>query len=122
MLTEIIRGDTYTFGFVLVNPDNSIYDATGCKLFFTIKADNDDNDVDALAALTSNIGDHALDDAVNGVAYITLDSATCASLPIDTVYYDFQLVKDDVNPPFVKTLVRGSVSVVLDTTVRVVVS
>ena len=77
-------------------------DITGWKFWFTIKEDLESKKI--IAQVITTAGDDPNDDVLNGLVYITLDSATSETIPPDKYYYDVQVSKGGV-PPIIKTII-----------------
>lgn len=97
-----IRSDQYTF-------------KTGDRLYFTIKAqpDNDQTDSDALTAADWTVGTDA---EYDNEGYLALAlSETDTDIDFGTYFYDIKLVNDEVKT----TLVAGPVEILPVATLRV---
>jgi len=76
-------------------------DITGWKFWFTMKTELDASTI--IAQVSTTAGDDALDDVLNGLVYITLDSSTSYDITPGKYYYDVQVSKGG-NPPVIKTI------------------
>lgn len=100
------QGDTVPIR-VAVTLNNAVYNLTGCKMFFTAKLDNAQDDEDALVKLDSVSGAITYPDAPNGIAVITLTPAHTNLCPVDVpLYCDVQVV-DAANQVF--TVATGKI-------------
>lgn len=99
-LTDFRQGDTK---FVRIEYGDGV-DITGYFHALTLRADFDDATPIA-AQVKSTVGDHALDEALNGVAVLELDSTLSATLTPGAYVYDVQRVRPNgANPLDVLTL------------------
>lgn len=76
-------------------------DITGWTFYLTLKENIDDTS--NIAQVSSVAGSDPMDDAVNGLAYLTLDSTTSASIEPGKYYWSLQVDKGG-SPPVIKTL------------------
>lgn len=96
-LEDFRAGDTVT-----IRIDYGAVDITGWKFWFTLKSKFDDASPVAQAVTTAGTG--GLDDAVNGICYLTMPSDVTKTIPAGKYVYDVQRAIDG-SPPDVKTLI-----------------
>ena len=112
-LSPLYRGDTREFEFEFTNSAGLPLDITGHELWFTVKRDIGDADVDAI--LQKKIVFPSSPQSEKGEGTLTLDSTETDGLEPGVYFYDFQRVMPGI-PPVVKTLVSGKISVLPDVT------
>lgn len=99
-LNDFRQGDTVTIKIDY----GTGFDITGYEFWFTMRADFDDLSP-IIAQISTTAGDHTLDDIVNGLAHIELDSVTSAAIPVGGYVYDVQRGKPNgANPKDILTL------------------
>lgn len=76
-------------------------DITGWTFYFTLKQDIDD--ATPVAQVSTTAGDDPNDDVVNGLAFLTLDSTTSATIDPGKYYWSIQVDKGGA-PPVIVTL------------------
>lgn len=107
-LPDFFRGDTYVFSV-----EHPGVDVTGWLFTWTLKSAPED----ATPALQvqHTAGSGPLDDAVNGVVFISLDSVTSAGLTPGSFVCDVER-RIPGSPPLVRTLVHQKIRVLRDVT------
>lgn len=108
------RGDSTIF-YVTCTEDGAAVDLTGCKLWFTVKRNLSDLDVDAIIRRTT---DTAMGIVVatpqTGIAVITLDPVqTVTLLRAETLFWDIQV---RTFAGLINTAASGLMDVALDVT------
>lgn len=96
-LADFRQGDTKTIKIDY----GTGFNITGYKFWFTLKTEF--ADTTPVAQVVTTVGDHPLDDAANGVAYIELGSDVSKLIPSGAYYWDIQRSIPDT-PPKVSTL------------------
>lgn len=121
MIESFARGDTRKFRFEFMDTSTPPIpiDITGWKMFFTMKTDPKLSDAQAIVQIKTIAGDDVLDDPVNGIMHITLDSVNSALLSVQSYFYDFQSIVPG-NPPIVTTEESGKVKILQDVTIDVI--
>ena len=117
-INDFYQGDTKSYRFQF----GAGVDITGWKMFFTLKTNETDDDVDAVMQVSAVAGDNVLDDIANGLMYVVASSTDTSSvgiIPNTKYHYDFQRVISGT-PPDVKTLIAGKVKVMQGITNTVV--
>lgn len=116
---EITRGDTVTLTVRLTGPGGAPLDLTAASLFWTMKADENDQDEDAVAAgywVDGGAADAlAVDDPATGVVVLTLDAEATDDFAPGQYVYDLQVVAASGR---VRTVDAGMVTVAADVTRR----
>ena len=112
-LSHFYRGDTREFSFEFTDSAGQPLNITGHELWFTMKRDVADTDSDAV--LQKRIVMLPSQQSENGECMLTLSSTETDSIPPGIYLFDFQRVIPD-NPPVVKTLMSGKISVLPDIT------
>ena len=96
-LQDIRQGDSRTIridygtGFII----------TGWTFYFTMKLDIDQ--VSADVEISTNVGDHAEDDALNGIVNIYVPDTVTAALAPNSYYYSIKRSDNDATPD-IKTI------------------
>lgn len=103
----LFRGDTKTYRFTFP------YDITGIQIHFTIKEDITDPNQRAALTVSTTAGDNALDDPVNGILYLTLESNQTSKLSVQEYYFGISKVITDTIDK-VTTLKVGTLEVFAD--------
>ena len=96
-LQDIRQGDSRT---IRINYGAG-YNITGWQFYFTMKLD-----IDVLAnevEVTTNVGDHVDDDALNGIVNIVVPASVTGALVPDSYYYSIKRT-DGAGVPEIKTL------------------
>ena len=112
-LSPLYRGDTRDFAFEFTDSAGQPVNITGHELWFTMKRNMNDPDLDAI--FQKKIVFPASPQSQQGEAVLTLTSAETDLFPPGIYVFDFQRVVPD-NPPVVKTLMSGKISVLPDIT------
>ena len=100
-LTDFRQGDTKP---IKINYGAGV-DITGYVHMFTIRKDFADGTVITAQAI-STAGNHTLDDVLNGLAHVELDSTVSSGIPPDCYIYDVQRVRPNgLLPVHVLTLI-----------------
>lgn len=87
---DVTRGDTATFT-IKVKRGKAKEPLTGATLFFTVKEDADDLDVDALIVKETGSGiSHT--DVANGIALLSIDPEDTEDIAPGTYHWDSQIV------------------------------
>ncbi len=112
-LSPLYRGDTREFAFEFTDSAGEPVNITGHELWFTMKQNM--NDEDSEAVFQRKIVFPDCPQSLQGEAVLTLTSAE-TDLFVPGVYvFDFQRVIPD-NPPVVKTLMSGKITILPDIT------
>jgi len=109
-LMRVIRGDDSDFELTFTDVDGVAIDLTNSTVFFTVKADKDDLDNEALIAKEIIL----FEEPETGIAVLQLTS-TDTDIPAHDYYYDVQL--KDSNDKISSTY-SGKFVVVKDITIR----
>ena len=112
-LSHFYRGDTREFAFEFTDSAGLPLNITGHELWFTMKRDPGDADSDAI--LQKKIVFPPSPQSAQGSGVLSLSSLETDVLAPGVYLFDFQRVIPD-NPPVVKTLMAGRVSVLPDIT------
>lgn len=96
-VSDFRQGDTK---IIKVDFGNGV-NITGWVFWFTLRKEFGDKNF--VAQVTYNAGDNSMDDIFNGLAHITLDSDTSATIEPGKYYYDVQVSKGGT-PPNIKTI------------------
>lgn len=119
-LSDIIKGDTKQYKMGFRGKLGESIDLTNGQIWFTMKKRPDDSDDLAVLQVTVSPGSSSIssvrDDALVGVAYLTLSSVD-TNIPVGEYHYDIQIVFPG-NPPIVTTLTIGLINVLQDITNR----
>lgn len=118
MNIEMTRGDTTPFNVNVVGSNLAPEDLTDSKIWFTVKAQYADPDIDAIIALNSEDDPtqvFIVDDPLNGHAQIVINPTDTDDITRRTVYYyDVQLKTADGK---ITTVVSGKLTVNMDATI-----
>lgn len=109
-IDNFYRGDTKVYKFTFTGQD-----ITGWSIWFTLKGSEGDLDEAAVLQVSSTAGDDVSDDPVNGLMFLTLGSDVTDLVEPGEYVYDFQRVISG-SPPDVRTLLSGSISILVDIT------
>jgi len=112
-LSPVYRGDTWKFPFEFTDGAGKPVNITGHELWFTMKRNM--NDADSEAAFQKKIVFPASPQSQKGEAVLLLTSAETDLLAPGIYMFDFQRVIPD-NPPVVKTLMSGKITILPDIT------
>ena len=113
-LKSIYRGDTKRYQFTVTDIQGNPVDISDNYLYFTMKINEDDADVDAVVAIKTVLPNDA--ETLVGIGRIEVPSTDTDPLsPGEVYFYDFQYVVPGV-PPYVQTLQAGKVKVLQDAT------
>jgi hypothetical protein len=112
---EVVRTDTKTFSINVTNNGNPV-DISGYLLFFTVKANINDLDDNALISKTQVCPDDIISEA--GIGYINLTSVD-TTIPIANYTYDIKLQRNaGIEILWRKTILSGKFKVGLTATTR----
>ena len=106
-----IRGDNYTLNLTITKNDGTPYDITNWEVYFTVKANREDSDDDAL--ISKKITSHM--DPTHGITAITLGHNDTKDLA-DIYFYDIQVKRDDLT---IATLMNDKIEFIEDVTERI---
>ncbi|MBF0115664.1 MAG: hypothetical protein HQM04_11575 [Magnetococcales bacterium] len=112
-LSPLYRGDTREFAFEFTDGAGQPVNITGHALWFTMKQNM--NDEDSEAVFQKQIVFPASPQSLQGEAVLTLTSAETDLIAPGIYVFDFQRVIPD-NPPVVKTLISGKITILPDIT------
>lgn len=120
---EIVRGDSVEYTVRLTGPGGTALDLTDAALFWTMKADASDEDVDAVAMADWEDGGGSsgisVNDPESGIVTLTVAAADTADWDPEVYVYDLQLVTVTGR---VRTVDEGRVTVRADVTRRTAVA
>lgn len=108
-LDNLARGDDWALKFTITDSTNTPIDITGNTYWMTLKENRDDPDPGVAQANVVAIAP----DSINGIVFITFDSANTYSIEPGNYFYDLQEVDLIGN---VYTLLLGRVKIVKDIT------
>lgn len=112
-LSHFYRGDTREFAFEFTDSAGLPINIAGHELWFTMK--RDPGDADDAAILQKKVVFPPSPQSAKGEGTLRLSSVETDAIPPGVYLFDFQRVIPD-NPPVVKTLMAGRVSVLPDIT------
>ncbi|MBF0401930.1 MAG: hypothetical protein HQL90_14335 [Magnetococcales bacterium] len=112
-LSPLYRGDTREFAFEFTDSAGHPVNITGHELWFTMKRNMNDADLDAVFQKKTVFP--ASPQSQKGEAVLTLTSAETDLIAPGIYVFDFQRVIPD-NPPVVKTLMSGKITILPDIT------
>ncbi|MEO5364475.1 MAG: hypothetical protein H7838_12745 [Magnetococcus sp. DMHC-8] len=112
-LSPLYRGDTREFAFEFTDSAGQPLNITGHELWFTMKRNINDADLDAV--FQKRVVFPASQQSQQGAGVLTLTSAETDGIAPGIFAFDFQRVIPD-NPPVVKTLMSGKISILPDIT------
>ena len=105
---SMYRGDTRSWRL------NLPYDVTGVRFVLTLKQHISDYNSMAPVSINVTAGDNPLDDPVNGIVWITIDSITSSKLSPSNYVIGLCKIVDDVPADVVTTLFVGTIEVKAD--------
>lgn len=113
-ILEMRRGDTPIFEILVTNANGTVFDITGCTIYFTAKRSIDDSDANAVISATTLNGGVIITDAPNGVAQAIPTAVSTSGLTIDeNLFWDVQIKTVGGR---IHTIANGILSVVRDIT------
>lgn len=112
-LSHFYRGDTREFEFEFTDSAGQPVNITGHELWFTMKRAVGDEDLDAV--LQKKIVFPSSPQSENGEGTLTISSSETDVIDPGIYVFDFQRVIPG-NPPIVKTLMSGKISLLPDIT------
>lgn len=113
-IADFYRGDTKRYRFTFTDAAGAAVDITGWELWFTMKVNRTDLDVNAVIQVRHTVGNDLNDNAAGGIAFLTIPS-TLTDVAIGRYYYGIQRVIPG-SPPDVRTLETDKVKVLQDIT------
>lgn len=114
-ISPLYRGDTRTFRVTITDKETGLpVDISGHLLFFTLKADVADADVDAALQVSTTLPSDA--NSVAGIGYLTVPSTSADDVAPGRYYCDIQWVQPG-SPPIVTTILAGRARVLADITI-----
>jgi len=111
MAVTLIRGDNYVLKVAVAEADGSVPDIAGDTMYFTIKLNKTDKDVDAIYQLVETIP--AGNDATAGIHRFQIPD----TLAVGTLHFDVQWERVASGTGNIITLTIDTFSIVQDVTI-----
>ena len=113
---EVVKNDTKTWKLTVTDADGTAIDISGYLVFFTVKQNLSDEDVNAI--IKQNVVCPSDADSIAGICRIALTS-TDTNVAIGTYYYDIKMQKNSGGTiVWRKTIATGKFRVNLTATKR----